>query len=223
MTTEPSLHAHIIGFPHYTNSKNTDDGDEEQKDVKTVARCSVYEPLYELASKYLEDGYSLLYVAESLPNGERDKAEVIENIRNVNTDQAENIQNNISKGMLDVIDSDNIYKDNYDGRDIVDSLLSNISEMQRKLQEKTKGTMIFNSPDPYFSRGKYDVFRVFEREITKTLPNDASLLCWYKRKWLNKLSLAHAISLLTDHIYTIHSNWKYRKWDTNKIIDKVKV
>jgi hypothetical protein len=70
--------------------------------------------------------------------------------------------------------------------------------------------MIFNAPDPFFSHDKYDVFMMFEEEVGKTLPKNVGLLCWYKKNWLNSLSLAHATSLLADHKYTIHSDWKYK-------------
>jgi hypothetical protein len=54
--------------------------------------------------------------------------------------------------------------------------------MQRKLQEKTKGS-IFSSPNPFFSRDKYDVFISFEEEVGNRLPENIGLLCWYKRKY----------------------------------------
>ena len=81
--------------------------------------------------------------------------------------------------------------------------------------------MILNSPDPFFKRDKYDVFMKFEEEVGKTLPKNVGLLCWYKKKWLNSLSLTHTIHVLADHKYSIHSEWKYKEWDTNKIIDLV--
>ncbi|HYZ49305.1 MAG TPA: hypothetical protein VE593_00350, partial [Nitrososphaeraceae archaeon] len=40
-------------------------------------------------------------------------------------------------------------------------------------------------------------------------------------KWLNKFSLAYTISLLAHHKCTIDKEWKYKQWDTNKIIDVV--
>jgi hypothetical protein len=91
--------------------------------------------------------------------------------------------------------------------------------MRRKLQEKTKGTMIFNMPDPYFSRGKYDAFMAFEEDMDKELPENMGLLCWYKRRWLNNLSLVHAIHVLANHRYTIHADGKYKEWNANKTID----
>jgi hypothetical protein len=223
MDVESTLHTHIIGFPYYANSKSSNN--DEKRDTEDGPEPSIYGPLYQISNKYLENGYSVLYVAESLPN-ERDKAKVLENIQNANNiddDNSDNVQNNISKGLLNVIDSDTAYKDNSSGRDIVDFLLSNVSKMRRKSkqQEKTKGSVILNSPDPFFSRGKYDVFIGFEEEMTRTLPSEVSLLCWYKRRWLNNLSLAYIISILAHHKYTVHNNWKYKQWDTNKIIDVI--
>jgi hypothetical protein len=223
MITEANLHTHSIGFPYYANSKNGDiRGNTKEKNdrIETDVRASVYKPLYELSNNYLENSYSILYAAESLPK-RRDKIKVVENIRSVNNDQAENVENNISKGLLTVIDSDTTYQKSASGRDIVDFLLSNVSNMQQKLQKKTKGTIIFNAPDPFFNHGNYDVFLDFEKKIDKALPNDIGLLCWYKAKWLNKLSLAYTISILTHHKCTIDKQWKYKEWDLHRIIDVV--
>jgi hypothetical protein len=173
-----------------------------------------------MSNKYLENGYGVLYAAESLPN-ERDKAKVTESIQNA-SDAVADVENNISKGLLHVIDSDTIHKDNAGGRDIVNFLLSKVSHIQGKSQqEKTKGVVIFNAPDPYFGRSKYDTFMDFEAEMTSALPNNVGILCWYKIEWLNKLSLSHVISVLADHKYTIHSDWEYKQWNTDKIIDIV--
>jgi len=223
MDIESTLHTHIIGFPYYVNSKSSNNHEKRNTDG---LEPSIYGPLYQMSNKYLQSGYSVLYTAESLPN-EKDKAKVVENIQNatnIDDDNSDNTQNNISKGLLCVINSDTIYKDNRSGRYIVDFLLSNVSDMQRKSsqqQQKTKGTMIFNAPDPFFNREKYDVFIEFEEQIGKRLSHDVGLLCWYKKKWLNNLSLSYIISVLAHHKHTIHSNWKYKQWDANKIIDVV--
>jgi hypothetical protein len=215
-----TLHTHIIGFPHYASSKSNNNNEKKKQDIEVELGPSIYRPLYQMSNKYLENGYGVLYAAESLPN-ERDKAKVIEDIRNA-SDAVADVENNISKGLLHVIDSDTIHKDNAGGRDIVDFLLSKVSHIQGKSQqEKTKGVVIFNAPDPYFGRSKYDTFMDFEAEMTRALPNNVGILCWYKRDWLNKLSLSHAISVLADHKYTIHSDWKYKEWNTDKIIDVV--
>jgi hypothetical protein len=220
MDIERTLLTHIIGFPYYMNSKSHDNNNDNEHIKNELEPSSIYRPLYEVSNKYLENGYSVLYAAESLPN-ERDKAKVVEYIWNVNNndDQVEYVRGNISRGLLHVINADIIYKDNPSGKDIVNFFISNVYEMHRKLQEKTKGTMIFNMPDPYFSRGKYDDFVAFEEEIDKGLPENVGLLCWYKRRWLNNLSLVHAINVLANHRYTIHADGKYKQWNTNKIID----
>lgn len=220
LNIESGLHTHIIGFPYRTNSKSSNNDDDEKQETETGFDTSIYKPLYEMSNKYLQNGYSILYTVESVPN-EKDKSKVVENIQNANTEQAENVQNNISKGLLDVIDSDILYKDDAAGKDIVDFLLSNISRMKQKSQHVTKGAMIFNAPDPFFSHDKYDVFMDFEEKIDKVLPNDIGLLCWYKPKWLNKFSLAYTISVLAHHKCTIDKHWEYKQWDTSKIIDVV--
>jgi CheY-like chemotaxis protein len=129
-------------------------------------------------------------------------SKIVENIQNVHTDNIDEVQNNISKGQLVVIDSNTIYKETTSGTYIVDFLLSKISRMKQKLQHVTKGAMIFNAPDPFFSHDKYDVFIDFEGKIDKALPDDIGL-CWYKPKWLKKLSLAYTISILTHHKCTV--------------------
>jgi hypothetical protein len=214
MDIERTLLSHILGFPYYI--KNRHNNNEHIKDE--LDSSSIYGPLYEISNKYLENGYSVLYVAESLPN-ERNKAKVVEDIWNANNNHDDPVEYGISRGLLRVINADLIYKDNASGKDIVDFLLSNVYEMHRNLQEKTKGTMIFNMPDPYFSRGKYDAFMAFEEDMDKELPENMGLLCWYKRRWLNNLSLVHAIHVLANHRYTIHADGKYKEWNANKTID----
>jgi hypothetical protein len=220
MDIAPPLNNHGIGFPWHIHSKR----DEDNKNDKEIGGqdselANTYKPLYELSNNYLENGYSILYLAESLPN-ETAKANVVENIQNVNvTNNSQNVKNNISKGLLTVIDSEVTYQANATSKDIVDFLYSNLRRMQRKLQDNTKGAMIINCPDPFFKRDKYDVFMMFEEEVGKMLPKDVGLLCWYKKKWLSNLSLAHAIDMLVHHKYTIHEDWKYKEWDSNKIID----
>jgi hypothetical protein len=79
--------------------------------------------------------------------------------------------------------------------------------------------MILGAPDQYLNRGKHDVSRAFEKEVSKELPENVGLLCWYRKDSLSNLSLTHMIELLVDHEYTIRSNWRYKQWDANKIIN----
>jgi hypothetical protein len=81
--------------------------------------------------------------------------------------------------------------------------------------------MIFSSPDPYFKNDKHDTFTMFEEAMSSTLPTNTSMVCWYLEKWLNNLSLASIIKVLTSHKYTICSEWKYKEWTKNEIIDTI--
>jgi hypothetical protein len=166
----------------------------------------------------LEDGYSVLYGAESIPN-ESAAEQLLENIKNVNSTQQ--VLNNISKGYLNLINADSIYESastDYDA--LVDFWNSNVKQTQKNIQG-LKGTMIFSAPDLYFKNDKYDTFMMFEDAIGRTFSNNTSMVCWYLEKWLNDLSLASIIRTLTSHQHIIHNKWKYKEWTKNEIIDAI--
>jgi hypothetical protein len=116
---KPSSITHIIGFPYHTNSKSNNNNDDDNEEIETELDTSIFKPLYELSNKYLQNGYSILYTAERLPH-ETYKSKIVENIQNVHTDNIDEVQNNISKGLLTVINSDTIYKESTSGTNIVD-------------------------------------------------------------------------------------------------------
>lgn len=205
--------AHLIGFPNGDQNVNTQEISTHRYDKSG----SPYGPLYQLSNMCLEDGYSVLYGAESI--SDKSAAEqVLENIKNVySTQQA---LDNISKGYLTVIDANSIYESAATGKFIVDFWKSNVKQTQEKLQG-IKGTMIFSSPDPYFKNDKHDTFMMFEEAMSRTLPTNTSMVCWYLEKWLSNLSLASIIKVLTSHKYTIHSTWKYKQWTKDEIIDTI--
>jgi hypothetical protein len=68
LNIESGFHTHIIGFPYHTNSKSSNNDEDGKQEIETALDTSIYKPLYEISNKYLENGYSILYVAESLPN-----------------------------------------------------------------------------------------------------------------------------------------------------------
>ena len=228
MPFKPHLHTHMIAFPHSRRLREEAEEDEEETRGEGVHNrryhrhhhhhhdTSPYKPLYEISNAYLSNGYSVLYGAESIPN-ETAKAKVVENIQSAtNTEEA---QFNISKGLLTVVNADLMYKENANSRDILDFWYSNVSKIQRKLQKRTiKGIMMFSAPDPYLKRDRYDIFRMFEEQMGKIFPTKVGMICWYKEKWLSKLSLASLISILINHKYTIYSDWKYKELDVNEII-----
>lgn len=216
MSFDEHLHDHTIGFLFCNleekDSKQTETLDDAQRYSLT------YKPLYEMSNRYLSNRYSILYGAELIPN-ESAREKVIENI--INIDPTE-IQNFISKGFLAVVNPDSIYEESgSDYRSIANYWDSQVNKIQKKLEGKTKGIMIFSAPDSYFKHDKHDIFMMFEEEIGKTLPTKTGMICWYKEEWLNNLSLASLIKSLITHKYTVHKDWKYKAWTANEIISMI--
>jgi hypothetical protein len=206
---------HVIGFPNGDQQINTQE-DPASNHIYGKSN-SPYGPLYQLSNMCLEDGYSVLYGAESI--SDKSAAEqVLENIKNVNS--TPEVLNNISKGYLTVINADSIYESAATGKSIVDFWKSNVKQTQEKLQG-IKGTMIFSAPDLYFKNDKHDTFMKFEEAMGRTFSNNTSMVCWYLEKWSSDLSLASIIKVLTSHKYTIHSRWKYKQWTKDEIIDTI--
>lgn len=67
----------------------------------------------------------------------------------------------------------------------------------------------------------HDTFILFEGSKGKTFSPNVSMICWYKTKWLNDLSLASLIKVLTSHECTIHVSWKYQKWRESEIVNLI--
>ncbi|HJT48483.1 MAG TPA: hypothetical protein VJ729_09895 [Nitrososphaeraceae archaeon] len=62
MDIEQALQTHVIGFPYSVDAKSNSVDENHNTD------SSIYKPLYQMSNKYLENGYGVLYAAESLPN-----------------------------------------------------------------------------------------------------------------------------------------------------------
>ena len=218
MSLNIPLHSHMIGFPYYKGNE------ESQFEIQKARKDGsysyfTYKPLYEMSNSYLSNGYSVLYGAESIPD-ESAKEKLFENVMNINP--TEKVQNYISKGFLTAVNRDSIYEEsgtNY--KSIVAFWNSNVHRIQKKLQGKTKGTMIFSAPDSYFKHDKHDIFMMFEEDMGKTFHTNTSMICWYKEEWLNNLSLASLIKVLITHKHTVHNDWKYKTWDANEIISLI--
>jgi len=74
-----------------------------------------------------------------------------------------------------VVNRDSIYEEC--GADY--SCIVNFWNQQKKLDGKTKGTMLFSAPDSYFKHNKHDIFIMFEEDMGKTFPTKSSMICWY--------------------------------------------
>jgi len=196
------------------------DGRENQKQNQKHpihSHSLQHKPLYEMCNTYLSNGYSVIYGSESIPNKFAEE-KVFENIINVNSE----VQNYLSKGFLTVVNRDSIYEEcGADYRSIVNFWNSNVNSIQKKLDGKTKGTMLFSAPDSYFKHDKHDIFMMFEEEMGKTFPTKSGMICWYKEEWLNSLSLASLIKVLVTHNYVLHSDWKNKAWTENEILNLI--
>jgi hypothetical protein len=121
-----------------------------------------------------------------------------------------------------VVNRDSIYEEcGTDHKSIVNFWNSNVNRIQKKLDGKTKGTMLFSAPDSYFKHDKHDIFMMFEEEMGKTFPTKSGMICWYKEEWLNSLSLASLIKVLVTHNYVLHNDWKNKAWTANEIINLI--
>jgi hypothetical protein len=47
------------------------------------------------------------------------------------------------------------------------------------------------------------------------------MICWYKSKWFNDLSLASLIKVIASHECTIHVGPNYKKWRESEIVDLI--
>jgi len=216
MSFDAYLNSHMAGFPSDEEDRKGLQIENQKHDLQSYS--SSYQPLYELCNIYLSNGYSVLYGAESVPNKSA-KEKVFENIINVNSGE---VQNYLSKGFLTVVNRDSIYEEcGADYRSIVNFWNSNVSRIQKELDGKTKGTMIFSAPDSYLKHDKHDIFLMFEEEMGKTFPTKSSMICWYKEEWLKTLSLASLIKILITHKYVVYDDWKYKAWAGNEIINLI--
>ena len=220
MSVNTHLHSHMVGFPHYKNKEEQlQTGIQISTEESQSYNSSAYKPIYQMSNSYLSNGYSVLYGAESIPN-ESTTEKIVENIVSVNPTQE--VRDNLSRGLMLVFDRNSIYEEsdtNY--KSIVNFWNSNVNTIQKKLQGKTKGTMIFSAPDSYFKQDKHDIFMMFEEEMSKTLPTNTGIVCWYKEEWLNSLSLASLIKVLITHKYTVHNDSRYKAWTANEIINLI--
>ena len=130
------------------------------------------------------------------------------------------LQNN--EKALTIIDRDWIYEQcgkNHDS--IVEFWNSRVKRANERTQILSKGTMLFSAPDTYFLNERQDAFMLFEGSMGKTFDPNVSMICWYKSKWLDNLSLASLIKVLSTHECTIHVGLKYKKWRESEIVNLI--
>jgi hypothetical protein len=206
-------HSHVVGFAPSIPQEGLE---REFQDQNGSTIQALYNPLYKMANRCLSNYYAVIYGAEAIID-ESGGNRVVENIS-----KSEQTKDNISKGFLTVIGSNQIHEKcgaNYDA--IVKFWNSSVKEAGEKTKGKSKGTILFSAPDSYFKNDQHGIFMMFEEAMGRTFSNNTSMICWYLQNWLSNLSLASIIRVLTNHKYTIHSGWKYKEWTEKEIIDTV--
>lgn len=73
--TSTYLNTHMIGFSNYENLEEKIQGKSHtySRSYKKKVHPSPYIPLYQLSNMCLENGYSVLYGAESIPDESAEK------------------------------------------------------------------------------------------------------------------------------------------------------
>lgn len=206
---------HIVGFssgPKESNQRvetQVNDDDIDSPD---------FEPLHQLSSMCLLKGYLVLYGAESARD-EAAKDRLFGNIENAGASTLP--RDSISNG-LTIIDRNWIYEQcGKNHESIVKFWNSSIKRANERPQILSKGTILFSAPDTYLLNKGHDTFILFEGSMGKTFSPNVSMICWYKTKWLNDLSLASLIKVLTSHECTIHVGLKYKKWRESEIVNLI--
>lgn len=217
MSVNIHLNRHPIGFPYL--KRKVESQVIQNRNERLPYHDPAYTPLYELSNTCLSNGYIVIYGIESVPN-ESTRQGIFKNIEDVNDTQQ--IKDSFSSGLLTVIDTDSIYRENgVNYKSIIDFWNFQVKEAQQKCKVKTKATIIFCAPDSYLKNDNYDTFMLFEDSVASALYPNTSIICWYLGKWLDSITLASLVRALNIHRYTIHTDWKYREWTAGEIINIV--
>jgi hypothetical protein len=209
------LGSHIVGFSpsmpeesSQTVKTKVNDDDIESPDFK---------PLHQISNMCLSKGYLVVYGAESARD-ETAKDRLFGNIENAGA--LKQSRDSISNGLLTIIDRNRIYEEcGKNHEPIVKFWNSSIKKANERPQILSKGTILFSAPDTYLLNKGHDTFILFEDSMGKTFSPNVSMICWYKSKWFNDLSLASLIKVRASHECTIHVSLRYKKWREQEIVN----
>ena len=195
------------------------------------------EPLREMARYYLSQGYGVIYGVEEFGTGgknsiakkiieTKDKLDILStssstspSTHNVNLQQSGKPK---AMDKLMIIDPNSMYKENYKSSDIISYWLSQYSKASQDFgleNNNVKGIMGINIPDPYFEKKEFEKFLEFEEGIDRAFDGKIGLICWYKKKWLEELTLPQFVRMMISHRTVINNDLSIVKWDVGKILD----
>lgn len=181
------------------------------------------EPLYQYVNSALVTGYAVIYGAESFSNESERETILNKIIRATPVNNNENVQNCIDRGLLRITDPKSMYGNDKNGEDIVKYWVSRYLEQSKikDLDQNIRGIVGVNVPNPYFERDKYNIFFGFEQKLDLHLDDNMSMLCWYKKRWLDELDLPKLITTLNLHNKVLHKDFQYSNWNAERIINAI--
>lgn len=211
------LGSHIVGFSP-SKPKQRNQRVKTQVNDENIGSTD-FKPLHQISNLFLSKGYLVVYGAESARN-ETAKDHLFGNIENAGASKQP--RDGISNGSLTIIDRDWIYEQcGKNHESIVKFWNSSVKRANKRPQILSKGTILFSAPDTYLLNKGQDTFLLFEGSMGKTFSPNVSMICWYKSKWFNDLSLASLIKVLSSHECTIHFGLKYKKWRETEIVNLI--
>lgn len=183
--------------------------------LEGVAPGSGYHRLYEQISKYLSEGYAVVYVVESNPS------QVATKIADVDPKSKSFLQ---SKA-LTLVDKNTFYlpkKMNSYGRPMLDewySLLSKIKE-----SGSYRGFLVMGMlPDAFFEGRSQKKIVDYEKTIAKNFDNLSGIeaICCYTMECIERLPLSYVLGLLNSHQRIIYPDFERFVWTPEKSIKVV--
>ena len=83
---------------------------------------------------------------------------------------------------------------------------------------KPKRIIGISNPAPFYEKDEFDLFTGFEQRIERAFGDKLGLICWYKKKWLEQMTLSQLIKILNTHGSIIYPDLKTITFDSTKII-----
>jgi hypothetical protein len=224
------IHDHILGF-----SPN------KREDVSNI-------PIHNMAFKYLSDGYTVIYAAESTTptptsrtsnsshiaaelgwygaTGKREEAhykqqrpeDILNNF--ASHLRSDKIKRYFQKGLFAIIDPNIILPANAGTKELLDSMIRYVESYEPKLpySAKIKGKVLVNAPDNFFEANEFDKFLKFEHLVGTKFDDNFTMICWYRKKWVQNLSFSQLMHLFTSHHRTVHRNAQFQMLNADRIM-----
>jgi hypothetical protein len=194
--------------------------------------------LYELVNNYLSKGYAVIYAAEPIVSSPAvgEEEEVGDTIGEQNGQEktyailgnlaihigSSKVKRYVQRGLLTITDPDSILPADASIKRLLNSMNSHVEHCEARAPQDIEGKVLFNSPSNFFQADKIDKFLEFERTLGTRFDDDNfRMICWYKKRWIQKLSFSHLVHLLAAHNQSIHKNSQFQTWDIDRTIEVI--